>query len=355
MVNDRTEKKSSAVAEHSRASGDGQDSSADLVGSEKVMSRRGRSLGVDRLSGVYLFALFVVIFSIWAPSLFLTQGTLHSVASNQSITMFLALAALLPLVVGAFDLSIGATANLAAVIVVLAQNDLGLGVWASIAIAILSCFIIGFLNGFFVIKFHINSFIVTLAMTSIIAAVQTILTNGGQPLPPASSLWNSLTQATVFGFQVIVLYMIVITFFLWWLLEHTPTGRYMYATGGNIDAARLSGINTEKWTWVSLVASAVIAGIGGILYSSLSGPSLTFGSGLLLPAFAAAFLGSTQIFPGRFNVWGTFIAVYVLATGIKGLQLVTSVQWIGDMFNGVALLLAVGVAVWRRRRIEKSV
>jgi ribose transport system permease protein len=70
---------------------------------------------------------------------------------------------------------------------------------------------------------------------------------------------------------------------------------------------------------------------------------------MLLPAFAAAFLGSTQLKPGRFNVWGTLLAVYVLATGVKGLQLVTGVQWLNDMFNGVALVGAVGFAVWRQR------
>jgi ribose transport system permease protein len=78
---------------------------------------------------------------------------------------------------------------------------------------------------------------------------------------------------------------------------------------------------------------------------------LTFGPTLLLPAFAAAFLGSTQLQPGRFNVWGTLIAIYVLATGVQGLQLVSGQQWLSDMFNGVALIVAVGLAVNRQRRI----
>jgi ribose transport system permease protein len=75
---------------------------------------------------------------------------------------------------------------------------------------------------------------------------------------------------------------------------------------------------------------------------------------MLLPTFAAAFLGSTQFKPGRFNVWGTMVAVYVLATGVKGLQLVTGVQWLNDMFNGVALIAAVGFAVWRQRAAKSK-
>jgi ribose transport system permease protein len=96
------------------------------------------------------------------------------------------------------------------------------------------------------------------------------------------------------------------------------------------------------------VASATIAGVAGIFYGSLSGPSLTFGQGLLLPAFAAVFLGSTQLKPGRCNVWGTLLAVYVLATGVQGLEFVTGVLWLNDMFNGVALIAAVAFAVWRQ-------
>ena len=85
------------------------------------------------------------------------------------------------------------------------------------------------------------------------------------------------------------------------------------------------------------------------MYGSQSGPSLTYGTGLLLPAFAAVFLGSTQIKPGRFNVWGTLLSIYVLATGVQGLEYITGVQWLNNMFNGIALILAVAFAVWRQR------
>jgi ribose transport system permease protein len=131
-------------------------------------------------------------------------------------------------------------------------------------------------------------------------------------------------------------------------------GRYVYATGGNPEAARLAGIRTTTWTWLSLIVSATLCGVAGVLYASLSGPSLTFGGALLLPAFAAVFLGSTQLRPGRLNIWGTLIALYVLATGIKGLQLVTGVQWLADMFNGVAVITAVSFAVWRQRRAGRA-
>jgi ribose transport system permease protein len=317
---------------------------------EPPRRRRSINLGIDRFSGLYLWALFIIVFSIWVPDLFLTKGTLFSVASTQAITTILALAILIPMVAGAFDLSVGAVANLAAIIAVVLMNEHGFGMWPAALVAVGAGTFIGAVNGFFVVRLHIDSFIVTLAMTSLVTAVQTMLTTQGQPLAPTAAGWSELTQTKVLGFQVIVWYVLVIACIVWWVLQYTPAGRYLYATGGNRDAARLSGVSVDKWTWLALMASGCVASIGGVLFASLTGPSLTFGSGLLLPAFAAAFLGSTQIYPGRFNVWGTVIAVYVLATGIKGLQLVTTSQWLGDFFNGTALLVAVGVAVWRQRR-----
>jgi ribose transport system permease protein len=184
-------------------------------------------------------------------------------------------------------------------------------------------------------------------MGSILSAFVVIVTNSNQPPPVTSTAWNDLSQISVGGYQIVVVYLLVLGLLTWWLLDYTPLGRYFYAIGGNAESARLAGVRVGRWTWTSLIISGAIAGFAGILYTSLSGPSLTFGSTLLLPAFAAAFLGSTQLQPGKFNIWGTLIAIYVLATGVEGLQLVSGQQWLGDMFNGVALIVAVGLAVAR--------
>jgi ribose transport system permease protein len=124
----------------------------------------------------------------------------------------------------------------------------------------------------------------------------------------------------------------------------------MYATGGNADAARLAGVRTDRVVFGTLVFTAVIAGIAGIVVTSRLGTgSPTIGPPYLLPAYAAAFLGSTQVKPGKFNVLGTLIAVFALATSVKGLQLAGAADWLPDLFNGVALILAVGLSVRRRR------
>jgi ribose transport system permease protein len=313
-------------------------------------------LGLDRFSALYLGVIFIAVFGIWTPHLFLTMSTVESVASSQAVGAMLGIAVIVPLATGVFDLSIGAVVNLTAVIAAeLMQRD-NWNIWAAIVVSIAVGVVIGVLNGFLVVKLRISAFIGTLGTATIIGAVQTIVSNQTQPLPPNSTLWAQLTQYQVGGFQVIVFYLIAIALFFWWLLDHTPMGRQLYAVGGNMEAARLSGIKVNKWIWVSLIISASLSGVAGVLYCSLSGPSLTFGSALLLPAYAAAFLGSTQLKPGRFNIWGTIIAVYVLAIGIQGLQYVTGVQWLGDMFDGIALIVAVGFAslspVLKSRRAE---
>lgn len=308
------------------------------------------NLGLDRFSGLYLGALFVIVFSILAPQSFPTISTVHLLASTQAIAGLAALALLVPMVAGQFDLSIGATANLAGMVTVMVQVDAGLSPLTAVGLGILVGAIVGFLNGLIVVKLRVSSFIATLGMSSILTAFQVIVTGNVEPMPVDSEFFSSLTQHPIFGFQMVVVYLLITAVILWWILEKTPAGRFLHASGANPEAARLTGINVDRWSWIALTASGGISGFAGVLFVSLTGPSLSFGASLLLPAFAAVFLGSTQLQPGRANVWGTLIAIFVLAIGVQGLQLTTGEQWVAGMFNGVALLAAVALAAGRERR-----
>ncbi len=312
------------------------------------------NLGFDRFSGLYLLAVFIVVFSIWAPETFPTMATLHILASTQAIAAIAALALLVPMVTGQFDLSIGAMATVAGVSANLLQTKGWFGPVQAIVIATLLGTLVGFINGFIVVKLRVNSFIATLGMTSILGAVVVIISNNRDIVPVPPGLFGDIAQTPIFGFQSVIIYLIVIALVFWWLLERTPAGRYMRATGGNPEAARLTGIRVDMWSWISLMVSGTTAAFAGVLFVSLTGPSVVFGDSLLLPAFAAVFLGSTQLSPGKMNVWGTLIAIFVLATGVQGLQLVTGVTWVASMFNGVALILAVALAVGRERRMSKG-
>jgi ribose transport system permease protein len=283
------------------------------------------------------------------------MSTMHIIASTQSIAGLVALALLIPMVAGQFDLSIGATANLSGITAVIVQNNGILGPVPALLLGTLIGLAIGFVNGFIVVKLRVNSFIATLGSSSIILAFLVIVTGGVEQYPVENPAFGSLTQTPIFGFQSVVVYLIIVAIIVWWILERTPAGRFLHATGGNPEAARLTGIRVDRWAWLSLMASGMLCGFAGVLFVSLTGPSLEFGNALLLPAFAAVFLGSTQLSPGKMNVWGTLIAIFVLAIGVQGLQLVTGVQWVAPMFNGVALILAVALAVGRTRRVATRV
>lgn len=318
-----------------------------------MSSRIRQAMQFDRLAGLYLWLTFIVVFGTWKPDLFLTTATMHSIASVNAPTALLGLAVLIPLCAGAYDLSAGATMNLATVVVVLLQTNKHVDMVVAIACAVLVSALIGVVNGLVVVRFKVNSFIATLGMSSVVLAFQDMIVGGDQPIPPDSAAWPALTTRTIFGFQIIVVYTLVVALAVWWLLTRTTAGRYIYAVGGNAEAARLAGVPVGRHVFLSFVISGSIAGIGGVLYGSLYGPSLAYGSALLLPAFAAAFLGSVLL-RGKFNAWGTVGTVYILATGIQGLQFVTSAQWIGGMFNGVVLIVAVAFAMWRQSATVKA-
>jgi ribose transport system permease protein len=307
------------------------------------------SLGFDRFSGLYVWALFIIVFGALKPHIFLTSGTFQSIAVTQAVTAMLGLAVVIPLAAGVFDLSIGANVQFCAILASLLQQKWHYNMWLAIVITILAGTVVGVFNGLIVVRLGVSSFIATLATATVLAAVQTIITDNLDPLPETSSTWMSLTQHQLFGVQVIFWYLLVLAIILWWVLERMPVGRFIRAVGSNPDAARLSGVQVGRYLFTSFVMCGTVTGLAGVCYASNVGPSLTFGSALLLPAYAAAFLGFTQIVPGRFNIIGALIAVYVLATGVQGLEYLTSVQWLSDMFNGVTLIAAVSFAVWRQR------
>jgi ribose transport system permease protein len=134
-------------------------------------------------------------------------------------------------------------------------------------------------------------------------------------------------------------------------MEYRQLGRYLYATGSNSDAARLAGVRTDRITTIALLMSGFIAALAGVILTmEIGAAAVDAGSPYLLPAFAAVFLGATQFRARRVNVLGTILAVYVLATGVQGIDLAGAPFWVQDIFDGVALIIAVALAVRAARK-----
>ena len=298
---------------------------------------------------VYLYALIWVVFSLWVSDTWLTWLTHRSVLNANAILVVVAIGLLVPLSAGVFDLSIAGTISASAVTVSWGLVEAGWSVSVAIIAALLVGFVVGNINGFLVVKIRIDSFIATLAMSSALTAFAVWRSNNRSILGFPES-FKSLATEFAFGLNKTVIVALVLAFAMWFMFEHTALGRYFFATGGAREAARLAGVQTDRYVWGSLVTSALFAALGGVLLASQFGSTQAqSGSPYLLPAFAAAFLGSTQ-FKNRFNVWGTVIAVVVLQSGVKGLQLAgVGTTWIESLFFAVALIVAVGFSSFRKR------
>jgi ribose transport system permease protein len=304
-----------------------------------------RTLRLDKYSALYLWAGFMIVFGITQDQ-FLTATSIKLVLTEKAIIALLALAFLVPLVADTFDLSVGVMMGFSiAITTALAQNtDIPQGLNAVIAMA--ACGAVGFVSGFIVVKLHVNSFIATLGMSQVLVAANILISGNRTINGVLSDAYRDIGREKYLGLPVYFYLMLLCALILWFVLEHTPLGRYLFATGGNLEAARLSGLSTDTLRWGTLVASALLAGFAGLVHTWKVGTySSSIGPGYLFPAIAAVFFGASQL-KGRPNVWGTLIALYALAFGVKGLQLTftSGTAWIEPLFEGVSLLIAVALA-----------
>ncbi|WP_369137999.1 ABC transporter permease [Modestobacter versicolor] len=322
-----------------------------------ALRRTASLLSVRRISVIYLLGVIVLIFGITIPDLFLSSVTAQVVASSQAVVILIALAAMLPLIAGEFDITVGTNMALSlAIVCQQSQAHPERSLFAVCVVAVLVSGLVGLVNGFLVVKLRLNSFIATLAMSQVLAAIALKISDNEQirgTFPPG---FSDFGQAKLAGIPVPLLCSVVVGLVLWYVLDWTKLGRQLFATGMNREAARLSGVRTDGLIISSFVTSGLISGAAGIVYATQVGTfSNSVGAPLLFPAFAAVFLGATQ-FNHRPNVWGTFLAIITLALGVQGLQLslTSGGFWITPLFNGLALIFAVIFSARQASQSEKA-
>jgi ribose transport system permease protein len=306
-----------------------------------------------------ILGLLVLLFSIAEPESFGTWDNFKGIASNEVVIVFLAFAATLPLIVGEFDLSVAAVFTWAQIIVVGLVLEHSWSVPAAIGVALLSAVVIGLVNGIAVVRFQINSFIATLASGSILTGATLAYSEGEAIFGDAPAALTDIARKQLFGIDLPVFYALGIALIIAIVLSRLPIGRRMYATGGNQRAAQLTGIATSRYVVATFVTSSVLAALGGIILGSRIGAaSSDVGATLLIQAFAGAFLGATAFAPGRFNIPGTLVAVYVVGVAVTGLEQMGASLWVEPVFQGTVLFVAVGLSAWtaryRARRAQKA-
>jgi ribose transport system permease protein len=307
--------------------------------------RRGFPVGTLLAKGglALAFVVAVVAFSIAHPDTFATADNARSILLQSCAPMILACGLTILLVLGDFDLSIGSMLGLggasAVAMMSLHSAPWGLAVLVGLGVAV----VVGLVNGGIVAYFGASSFITTLAMGTVLVGVEFAFTDQKTIYSGVAQGYLALGQSTPFwGVNAQVWIAAGIALAVWVLLEHTEMGRFFHAIGGNPDAAYFSGIAVRRLRVTGFVLVALAAAVAGILITAQAGSSSPqAGIPYLLPAYAAAFLGSTSFRPGQFNVLGTVVAtlfLQVIQTGLQMMQLSTAYI---NVVQGAILILAM--------------
>ena len=300
---------------------------------------------------VLLTMVLILLFSVLLPDTFPTVLNLRSIVSDKAIILILSLGAMIPMSAGRIDLTVGYGIVLWHILAISLQTRYGFPWPMAVLTVLILGGLMGVVNGLLVEVARIDSFIATLGTGTILYALALWHSGGRQIVGVVPDAFYALNSTMVFGLPITGYYVIVIAILMWLAYEYLPVGRYLYAIGASPKAAALNGIPVRKYVMGSFVASGLFTALAGILLAAkLRIGQASVGLEYLLPALVGAFLGSTTIKPGRVNVWGTMVGIIILAVGISGIQQFGGSFWVEPMFNGVTLLIAIGIAGYAQRR-----
>jgi len=318
-------------------------------------TRMDRAINLAERFGIFAaWIVVIVVFGAIEPSTFLTLATVRNIVGSDAVLVILGLGLILPLTAGEYDLSIASILALSSVTTAVLNANDGMPIIPAVIIGIALGAFTGLVNGVIMVYFGIESLIVTLGMSTVLGGLVLWMTNA-LTISGVSSGLVSAADHTIAGVPLVFVYALVLTIMLGYVLHYLPAGRRVLFVGRGREVARLSGVRVDRVRLGVMVTAGLLAGVAGVLYTGVSGSANpTAGATLLLPAFASVFLGSTTITPGRFNAWGTIVAVYFLATGTTGLELLGVSAWVEQLFYGAALIGAVIIRQLVRRRITSG-
>ena len=286
-------------------------------------------------------ALIIAGFSVLSPTAFFSVENALNISRQIAFLVIVATAATVVMAAGEFDLSVGALASLGGVVA--AQLAVrGVPPALCFALAGLAGLGTGLVNGLLITSFRLLSFITTLAVGTVLGGLTFWLTGGStvfENIPPA---FSALGRAAPLGIPALSLIMLAVVISIWFLLTHMPSGRRLYAVGGNESAARIAGIATERSKTLAFALSGLLAAFtGALLASRLGSAQPTGGNGLFLPAYAAAFLGMTAFKDGIPNVFGTLVGALIIGVLANGLTILQVPTYLQDVITGLIVILAI--------------
>jgi ribose transport system permease protein len=328
---------------------------ADRAAAELVWRRRQFVVDqLERFGLLIAWAALIVVFGIVRPEAFLSWANFATILGSQAVLVVATLGLIIPLTAGDFDLSVASVLTLASMMLAVLNVNLGIPIELAILAALAMGLVTGLVNGFFIIVFRIHSLIVTLGVGTFLHGITLWISDSMTISGIDFRLVTAVIVTRFLGVPLAFYYALLLCVVIWYVFSYTAIGRRLLFVGRGREVARLSGIRVDRVRWSCLVVSSLLGAIAGILYAGTTGAAdPSSGMNYLLPAFAAAFLGATSIAPGRFNPWGSTIAVYFLVTGITGLSILGIDTFVQDLFYGGALVLAVTLSQLVRGREER--
>ena len=310
---------------------------------------------IERFGLVVVWLAVIAIFGALRPETFLTWSNFSSIFGSEAVLVIVTLGLIIPLTAGDFDLSIAQTLTFVSMLTALLSARMGIPLGYIIPIALAAGAIVGVVNGAITLWFRVHSLIVTLGVGTFLHGI-TLWMSDSQTISGVSrTLMQYVIIQRIGGIPVSFYYAIVLAAIVWYVLSYTAFGQQLLFTGRGREVGRLTGVAVGRVRMTAFVASGVLGALAGILYTGTTGSANpTSGTTLLLPAFAAAFLGATCIKPGRFNAWGSVVAVYFLVTGINALSVLGFRTFVHDLFYGGALVVAVMVSQLVSGRKERT-
>jgi ribose transport system permease protein len=296
-----------------------------------------------RYGTLVAFALVVLAFSLARPSSFATWENWKSIFNLGSVVMIMAGVVTVPMIMNDFDLSIGYNVQLLGAFAIVAVANWSLNVGLGIALTLLLGATIGATIGSIVAYSKVSAFVITLGAGIVMLGAELRLTHNGETIYTGIPQgYLNIANKTFLTLPLPVWITFGIYVVLWFLTEHSVLGRYMAAIGGNIEAARLSGVNVEIVRMIGFVIVGLGAAVAGIIVTAQAQQYFANAAvGYLLPAYAGVFLGAATLRAGQFHVIGTFIGVLFMQTIQTGLIIMNYPAYTADVIQGLVLIAAV--------------
>lgn len=308
---------------------------------------RWRQWLADTDQPLFLYVFFLVLISIFSTMspVFLTTGNLLNIVNQTALVTIMAMGVALVIITAEIDLSVGSNLALSGVCAALFMKDVANNWVLAALVALVVGSMVGLLNGTLAVKMRIPSFLVTLGTLSATRGITLLITGTSPVLVLNPSFWTVFAEGSVGGIVAPILWTLLVVSLVWVVLHYGVYGRRLFATGGNLEAAKYSGINTDRVKIYAFVISGLLAGLAGAIVAA-RGHAIRpdVGSGVELDVLAAVILGGVSLFGGKGKIYGAILGSLIIGILNNGLVLLGVDPSIQLTIKGVLIVMAVAFA-----------